>query len=242
MLRIKHQVLIVLTIFLSACATPWQQIEPKSKLVDLPPLGVELESELGETLVQKGIIYTYDGLQLEEPATASAGLLGGIKADLQPSVLRASKRDVWRIYYSSDKQVSARFGLLAPIQLLPGGLAISHTNENDVMIFINGSVLVNGGVFAKCKPVPKLTKIQIEAFDRPSFRQELIFNGRTGDTLKFLYREISNSQLRSPFSQDIQYDLKDGSTIGFKGVRIEVLKATNTKIKYRVINSFPDSP
>lgn len=58
---------------------------------------------------------------------------------------------------------------------------------------------------------------------------------------KFLYREYTSDILRTPFSQEVQYDLKDGAVIEFKGARIEVLDATNTKIKYRVDSSFPDS-
>jgi hypothetical protein len=48
--------------------------------------------------------------------------------------------------------------------------------------------------------------------------------------------------MRAPFSQEIQYDLADGNIIGFKGVRIEVIEAANTQIKYRVLASFPDNP
>ncbi|HJV66199.1 MAG TPA: hypothetical protein VJ550_10730, partial [Geomonas sp.] len=63
---------------------------------------------------------------------------------------------------------------------------------------------------------------------------------RSGDTIKILYREYSGDLLRAPFSQDVQYDLKKSSTIGFKGARIEVINATNVKIQYRVLSSFPD--
>lgn len=76
--------------------------------------------------------------------------------------------------------------------------------------------------------------------DTPGFRQELIYNGRSGDTVKFLYREFSGDYARPPFSQEVQYDLKDGSMIGFKSVRIEVLEASNTRLSYRVLSSFPD--
>jgi hypothetical protein len=35
--------------------------------------------------------------------------------------------------------------------------------------------------------------------------------------------------------------LSTEQTIGFKTVRIEVIEATNTRIKYKVLASFPDS-
>lgn len=71
-----------------------------------------------------------------------------------------------------------------------------------------------------------------------SFRQELIYNGRTGDSVKFLYREIKDSYLRAPFTQDITYDLKEGAEIGFKGARLKIIEASNTKIKYVVTKTF----
>jgi hypothetical protein len=45
---------------------------------------------------------------------------------------------------------------------------------------------------------------------------------------------------RPSFTQDIDYELnKDGSTIiGFKGLRIEVIKATNIDITYKVVKDY----
>jgi len=45
---------------------------------------------------------------------------------------------------------------------------------------------------------------------------------------------------RPSFTQDIDYELnKNGNTIiGFKGLRIEILKATNIDITYRVIQDY----
>ena len=45
--------------------------------------------------------------------------------------------------------------------------------------------------------------------------------------------------MRSPFSQEAQYDLKVGDIIGFKGARIKVIEATNTALVYEVVNNFP---
>ena len=46
--------------------------------------------------------------------------------------------------------------------------------------------------------------------------------------------------MRLPFTQEVQYDLSESSTIGFKGARIEIAEATNTYLSYKVIESFPD--
>ena len=74
--------------------------------------------------------------------------------------------------------------------------------------------------------------------DSPTFRRQIIYNGRVDNNLKFIYREFSNNLARGPFTQEIQYDINESLIIGFKGVRIEVIEATNTKIKYKVLRNF----
>jgi hypothetical protein len=73
---------------------------------------------------------------------------------------------------------------------------------------------------------------------QPQFRQELIYNGKVGNSVKFLYREFHGDTMRAPFSQEVQYDLQEGKTIGFKGARLEVLTSTNRLIEYRVLKNF----
>ena len=74
--------------------------------------------------------------------------------------------------------------------------------------------------------------------DDKGFSQELIYGGRAGDILKFTYREFRGGYIRNPFTQQIQYDLTEGNMVGFKEARIEVLEASNTRIKYRVLRHF----
>jgi hypothetical protein len=217
---------------LSGCVSSKQLIAPSLKIVDVPTLGEDRTSELGDTLVEKGKIYTYDAVRLENTVSAGDGILLK-KLTLEPGILKASMKDDERIYYTCDKL--AVYDAMLGTHLQSGGLAVSIKDESDIKFSLNGIAVM------KPKPQPVLTKTKVADVDRPSFRQELIYNGRSADTLKFLYREYSSDVLRAPFSQEVQYDLKDGPAIGFKGVRITVLEATNTKIKYRVLSSFPDS-
>jgi hypothetical protein len=223
-------VLLAVVVF-AGCATPKQAIAPRIETIDVPPLNEERRGELGDTLVQKGKVFTYDAVRLENTVTAGDGVLLK-KLTLDPGVLKASMMGKERIYYSTPNLIVYDGMLGTQMQL--GGLAVSLKDEKDVRFHLNGAVVM------KPKPQPILTKIQISAPERPSFRQEFIYNGRTGDTLKFLYREFGSDFMRAPFSQEAQYDLKDGNTIGFRGLRIEVIEASNTAIKYRVLASFPD--
>ena len=74
---------------------------------------------------------------------------------------------------------------------------------------------------------------------KPNITQQLIYNGRINDSVKFLYRELSEGKLmRAPFTQEIQYDLKKGNEIGFKGARLKILEASNREITYKVLKHF----
>jgi len=78
----------------------------------------------------------------------------------------------------------------------------------------------------------------------PSLQQELIYNGRVDNDIKFVYRELATQSsggalMRSPFQQDVQYDFDESDVIGFKGARLKIMEATNRQITYEVLQHFP---
>lgn len=83
-------------------------------------------------------------------------------------------------------------------------------------------------------------------------KEELIYSGRSGDTIRVLYREYENNVapqylgrgqvqtdqvyfMRPAFSQTLQYDLFESTTIVFREFAIEVIEADNRNILYRVL-------
>lgn len=71
---------------------------------------------------------------------------------------------------------------------------------------------------------------------KASFRRELVYTGRTGQTLTLMYREFSNDMARPAFSQVLQYDIGSDPVIGYQGARLKVLQADNTGITYEVLS------
>jgi hypothetical protein len=71
-----------------------------------------------------------------------------------------------------------------------------------------------------------------------SFQQTLIYSGRVGDKINVGYREFSSNLARPAFNNDVEYDLSDSSTIGYKGALLEVLKATNSSITFKLLANF----
>lgn len=70
------------------------------------------------------------------------------------------------------------------------------------------------------------------------FNQYLIYNGRSGNSVKFLYREFIGDLNRVSFQQEVSYDLNIGEIIGFKGARFKIIEANNVQLKYQVIETF----
>jgi len=81
------------------------------------------------------------------------------------------------------------------------------------------------------KPSEKITKTK---YKEGSFKQEFIYNGKSKDTIKLQYREYKDDLARMAFFQDLNYDLSESKIIGFRGMMIEVLDATNSRIKFIV--------
>ena len=69
-----------------------------------------------------------------------------------------------------------------------------------------------------------------------SFREELIYTGRSGDTINISYREYRKDFARPAFFQAIRYDLSQSRNISFKNYQILVLSATNQVIEFQVMS------
>ena len=71
-----------------------------------------------------------------------------------------------------------------------------------------------------------------------SFQQTLLYNGKIGNKITLAYREFSSGIARPAFSNNVDYDLAESPIVGYKGARLEVVKATNTELTYRVLSGF----
>ncbi len=85
---------------------------------------------------------------------------------------------------------------------------------------------------------------KIPAFSRDAsidtFKYEALYQGRVGNQIKISFREFTNDMSRPTFTQDVEYELESDDTalVGFKGLRIEVLKATNLDMTYKIVQDY----
>jgi hypothetical protein len=70
-----------------------------------------------------------------------------------------------------------------------------------------------------------------------SVERELLYAGRQGNILHITYREYTlRGMARTPFFQNLYYDLNTSDTIVFQNWIIKVLDANNQHIRFKVVN------
>lgn len=85
------------------------------------------------------------------------------------------------------------------------------------------------------KPKPdRFLKKMDRVYLKGSFKQELIYNGKSLNTIKLSYHEFKDDFARPAFSKELTHDLSEGKILEFREMKTEVLDATNSVIKFIV--------
>ena len=79
---------------------------------------------------------------------------------------------------------------------------------------------------------------KLSSLSADSFQQTLFYNGKIGNRITLGYREFASNQARAAFSNTVDYDMAESAILGYKGVRLEVIKATNMEISYKILSGF----
>lgn len=233
--------MVSVVISVTGCSTPLT-LKPSLRTLDVPPIGEERSVEIGDTLMEKAKIYEYDGIFLKDKVSRGDGFLT-VKIVIPPGELAGKKQDKkYRYYYSDESVIDQTLGM---VSYGNGGLCIPHDKTKNIYCFYDFGSGDGSSVRRLWAFKPGQLEIEpttVTDVKSPYYKQELIYNGRSEDNLRFLYREYTGDHLRAPFSQEIQYDLSQTDIIGFKGARVQIIEATNFNLKYKVLKSFPDQP
>jgi len=209
----------------------------------MPEANRVLTINLGETLVAKGVRTT--GKALEVSKLTKFGKKPGEASYVTCAVSVNPASQFFRGRWQTDQEIADCYGPFnmqltlsdgstnfnCPGQFIIGDICQDKLSDEFFVSFLNFKEPLEQD-FGNLAVVEKVVSSQT------NFVQELIYNGRSGDTLKFIYRELSDHMLRAAFSQEVQYDLSQSAEIGFKNVRIEVIEASNTSITYRMLSNF----
>ena len=217
--------------------------------VDYPETGVVATIEFGERLVAKGNLMT--GLALEIVEATQFG-----KKEGEASVMTCAMTVLpgsW-LQHGVSKSGSSQADCFGPVSFR-GTLADGTTSK----WLCDGTELTgnicrdsNGKYFVATMSslTTRATKSYLQQdFDHirlvrkfvdneSSFIQDLIYNGRVGSDLKFIYREFWDDINRPAFVQYIQHDYSETSIIEIKDLQFEIIDATNAQLTYKLIRNF----
>jgi hypothetical protein len=227
----------VALLLLAACSATQLASIPlaATEVVQEPPIGELRTSEVGDTLVKTAKLTQSPAIRVRRDIVANGtGMTVGNSATIKAGTLVPRYKDPTSTCYMALDPVQVRNFLATTYA--EGGVCVDAANPA-----ITRVILVIQGINVFYAPTAPIAYEKTMYVDRtePGFFQELVYNGKTGEIARFKYREFMNDIARPAFDQDVQYDLRDGNIVGFKGARIEVIEATNISIKYKVLAHFP---
>ena len=233
----KSFIIFCLTLVLTSCGTTtsFELINLKEKtLIDFPEKGITVIASLGDRLVAKG--YKEDGPAYD----LNEGLI------VQNVILNCSFTNTSRQSYFVNKVNSNGDECAGPF-VLSTSLESGGTNRNCPGKTFSKDICYNKSkdIFYvnfpnQYKPIDSnlIQKTRKMTMAQANYVQELIYNGRVDNNLRFIYREFSGDMIRPAFNQTVQYDFNDSKFISFKGLTLEIIEANNQLIRYKLISNF----
>lgn len=97
-----------------------------------------------------------------------------------------------------------------------------------------GDAACGMGLVRKWEDAPKDIVETRPVFKEGSVKRELVYNGRSGNSVKIIYREYRHNFSAPAMTQELAYDLTEGAVIKFRRMEIEVLNASSSSIRYIV--------
>lgn len=221
-----------ITLTLAGCASgpTLQTYYGEKKILTIPAINTDANAEIGQTIISKAYVTTTANIPaIIISSEVSDNVNGTGITTLRAGVIPLSAVDESGKYYRDS---NATYTVTGGSSVRAGTTGIYVPNDKT-----QSAVMFHGyGYFGK-KPVVGIeyTTTTLENWDADSYKRELVYSGVSQNTISILYREFKNEMARPAFSQELKYDLSQGNTIGYKGARFEIQKATNTEILYKVI-------
>lgn len=241
----KLALIVSITQAMSAVAAP-PRIGPPVERIDQstsyflrPAVGDVSTAEVGESLYKEGIrtVSKRFNAILKSDVTSKMdnGYTLSLKAGSGGQMLMRS--DTHAPLLCFVMQPTGLIGLFGDSNVL-GCLVDVDKNQ----IFESSMFGMYDMAFALSSPAPYDVAVTETAAESPDdFHVDVLYQGTSKGEVKISYREYSKGIARPAFTQDVSYELQPDGTasIGFKGMRIKVLKATGQDIRYILEQPMP---
>jgi len=226
MLFFYRTAMVCSALMLSACVAPKYNYAPKATRLSEPAVGQIVTASVGDEMLKQGVLFEREAILLQKDV--NIGLFSPYTLHHGYFVKQGENKnsDFYVPSPTADGGRIEKAALADPFQAVQ---AYKGDNRICVVTVFNASV---------CKKSDDFRRVVKAIATDESFQQTLIYSGKIGQKVNVGYREFSGNVARPAFSNDVEYDLSESATIGYKGARLEILEATNDHIKYRVISNF----
>ncbi len=233
--------LIFAIVFFLGCATTSKQVSSgvhvdyKTEIIKKPPIEGISKVNIGESIVstyKKQIIPTL----ILKNDLFYVGKFNGFdnRFHVHKGELKLTKQNGQGQFFSAENKITISVDAIGSTQYVDGGIFL-YNDQSKAAIFL---IQKYSG---KCRiqPIPNdkiaYEVIKKEVWSDDSFNRELVYTGKSGNTISILYREFIDNMARPAFSQEIKYDLTDTKIIGYKNARFKVVEADNVSLKYETL-------
>ena len=185
----------------------------------------------GEPLVRKYTMKTSEGIELKE--------------DLRIEGVNNGNHCIYEVkagnyYYVGDsvrgRIYSAENGLRQTVmktgldRTVDGGVYLSKLPGGDAGLFSGRSNIVEP-MHRQVNAVP----VTITEVDPESVQRQIAYAGRSGNVIHLEYREFKEEAALPMVTQMLTFDVSEEKVVRYKEASFDILEATNTGLKYRVI-------
>lgn len=249
---------------LSGCVIDAADYAPPTAPISANPVPVRIDGDIRDCVGRAGPVVEQRALSLpalgtEAQVDVGQALLSSVVQDLRQSDLIVLEPFAIKGRYAfSDSVLTVNPGTIPGLY---AGATFAFTPTDYDFTYDDGKRISNGRPTAALYLTPQgllgatvstgLSAPSYVLVDAPveigvcadaargEFRRELIYTGTSGGAVNLEYREYSDNLARPAFTQAVSYEIGDDPVIGFRGARVEVLTASNTSIRYRVLAPLP---
>lgn len=208
-------------------------------------IGLEKTVNVGDSIAVRRS-YSYKEVQRSDRVKASNDFEAQVKFPFNPPVIyRGQQGEELQVIGTTtvDQKACRIISVGVTRGGVPAGMVVSVETDQPTGqgVGVNGygSWTTTGVSFSIDRPetkFPIVKRVEIVK-DKAYENWEIIFTGRAGENITFVYREFTPDDSAKPaFYQNLTYNLEKERTFQFRKLRVEVVRVTNEGITFKVLS------